>query len=432
MTFAGTARVHKSLPAWRRVARAGVAVAAASVLLAACGGGDQVKKFRPSKIVSFGDEASALVSETVNLSGGGTATVHGLKYGVNALNVYRNGSASLLDMDQKESSASGTTKSILAASSQPAWANFPTNTRNVTAVETLYGSDVVVIKYDNLDTLVTDGTTTTTEQLDINYRYNYSCVDNMLWMQVVARRYGLGYQAQCPADTGRSGAYTYAQNGAKVAETAAQVAAHRSELDSGTLVTLMAGQNDVLEVYGQLKAGTLTLSAAEAELKTRGGSLAAVANDIIKTGARVLLIRLGNLGRSPLAISEGRVNDLSELTKAFNDGLLSKVTNDGHKIAMWNFYDQTEYMYDIISKGNNRSYDNINNISTPLCSSTGYKPDATSVATTGNGLLYCSNNTLNSGVSTSTYFWADQTRMGPAGHSALGNRAYDQADNNTL
>lgn len=425
MTFAGTARVHKSLPAWRRVARAGVAVAAASVLLAACGGGDQVKKFRPNKIVSFGDEASALVSETVNLSGGGTATVHGLKYGVNAVSVYRNGSASLLGVDQDKSSV--TNKSILAASSQPAWANFPTNTRSVTAVETLFGSDVVVIKYDNLDTLVSDNTT---EQLDINYRYNYSCVDNLLWNQIVARSYGLGYNAQCPADT-RSGAYTYAQNGAKVADTAAQVAAHRSELDSGTLVTLMAGQNDVLEVYAQLKAG-LPIDAAKAELKARGGALSAVANDIIKTGARVLLIRLGNLGRSPLAISEGRVNDLSELTKAFNDGVLSKVTNDGHKIAMWNFYDQTEYMNNYIRDNPGRSYDSINNMTNALCSSSGYKPDATSVATSGGGLLYCSNNTLNSGVSTSTYFWADQTRMGPAAHSALGTRAYDQADNNTL
>lgn len=435
MTFAGTVPVHKSLPAWRRLAHTGVALAAATVLLAACGGGDQVKKFRPTQIVSFGDEASALVTETVNISGGGTGTVRGLKYSVNALSVYRNGAADLVSVDQAVAPVSG--NAILDASAQTSWGYYPTQTSAVTGVEILLGDiDVVVRQFLALPTLVTASGTTTTEAVDISYRYTYSCADLPLWNQIVARSYGLGFKSQCPLDSG-SGAVTYAQGGATVATTATQVAAHRGELTSDTLVTLMAGQNDVLELYDQLKANTITLDSARAELTNRGSALAAIANDIIKTGARVLLVRLPDLGLSPLAREDGRTEDLRKLTLAFNDGILNKITNDGRKIALFNFYDYTNYMDEYVRDG--RSYDSITNISTELCNATTYKPDGTVVTSgsvaplyAGDGLLYCNGLTLNSGRTVANYFWASKTNMGPAAHSSLGTRAYDLADNNPL
>jgi outer membrane lipase/esterase len=42
--------------------------AATSVLLAACGGGDQVKKFEPARVISFGDENSVITSSGANYS----------------------------------------------------------------------------------------------------------------------------------------------------------------------------------------------------------------------------------------------------------------------------------------------------------------------------------------------------------------------------
>lgn len=430
MTFAGTALIHQSLPAWRRVSRTGVALAATTVLLAACGGGDQVKKFKPANIVSFGDEASALVTETV----GSTGSVLGLKYGVNALSLYPNRKADLTTVDLTLAPVSSNT--ILANTSQTGWSIYPTVTHTVTGIETLSGSNVVVVQYEDLPTQVTNGTTTSTEAVDINYRYNYSCYDSPLWIQIVARNYGKGYNSQCPMEGG-TGAVTYAEGGAKVASVATQVAAHRGELNSETLVTLMAGQNDVLELYAQLKANAITLDSARAELTNRGGALAAIANDIIKTGARVLLVRLPDLGLSPLAREEGRTEDLRKLTLAFNEGILNKITNDGRKIALFNFYDYTNYMDEYVR--DNRTYDNIGNMSAPLCSDTVYKPDTTQVAGgsvaplyAGDGLLYCSSLTLNSGASTTSYFWASKTNMGPAAHSSLGTRAYDLADNNPL
>lgn len=435
MTFAGTARVHKSLPAWRRLARASVAMGAAAMLLSACGGGDQVKKFKPTKIVSFGDEGSALVSETLTTTVG-SKPVRGLKYGVNAISFYRNTKAdSPLNESLPQVPAATSGNTLLATSSQTAWASYPDVSNyastSVLDVENISDSDVVVLQYQGLSTLVTNSSNATLppEAVDIGYRYTYSCIDNLLWVQIVARNYGLGYNSQCPMDS-RSGATTYAESGATVADTASQVAAHRGELTSDTLVTLLAGQNDVLEVYAQVKAGTLTLDSAKSELINRGSALAVIANDIIKTGARVLLVRLPDLGLSPLANTDNRVDDLKELTLAFNKGILNKVTNDGHKIALFNFYDYTRYMYDAIRNG--KTYDNIANISTPVCGTNGRKPDGSLVSVSGDGLLYCSNLTLNSGVSTSTYFWADQTRMGPAAQAFLGTRAYELADNNPL
>ena len=430
MTFAGTVPVHKSLPAWRRLARTGVALAATTALLTACGGGDQVKKFKPANIVSFGDEASALVTETV----GSTGSVLGLKYGVNALSLYPNRKADLTTVDLTTAPVSGNT--ILANDSQTGWSLYPTVTHSVTGIETLSGSNLVVVQYEDLPTQVTDGTTTSTEAVDINYRYSYSCYDSPLWIQIVARTYGKGYNSQCPMEGG-TGAVTYAEGGAKVAAVATQVAAHRGELNSETLVTLMAGQNDVLELYAQLKANAITLDSARAELTNRGGALAAIANDIIKTGARVLLVRLPDLGLSPLAREDSRTSDLTALTLAFNNGILNKITNDGRKIALFNFYDYTHYMDEYVR--DNRTYDNIGNMSAALCSDTVYKPDTTQVVGgsvaplyAGDGLLYCNSLTLNSGASTTSYFWASKTNMGPAAHSSLGTRAYDLADNNPL
>lgn len=440
MTFAGTARVHKSLPAWRRMARVSVAMGAAAVLLSACGGGDQVKKFKPTAIVSFGDEGSALVSETLTTSAG-SKPVRGLKYGVNAVSRYRNTkAASPLKESDPEVTTATSGNALLAIGSQTAWTDYPAAADYsppavVLDVEALSGADVVLLQYQGLKTLVTDSTSATVpEGVDISYRYTYSCYDSPLWIQIVARNYGLGYKTQCPMESG-SGGTTYAENGATVAGTAAQVAAHRGELNSSTLVTLMAGKNDVVEVYAQLKAGTLSPDAAKAELTTRGAALAAIANDVIKTGARVLLVRLPDMGLSPLAqanANTGGVNTLYDLTRAFNNGILNNVTNDGHKIALFNFFDYSRYMYNYIRDGN--TYDNIVNLSTPVCSSTvGRKPDGTLVTdTSGAGLLYCNSYTLNSGVSTSTYFWADQTRMGPAAHASLGTRAFQLADDNPL
>lgn len=440
MTFADTVHVHTSLPAWRRLARGGVAMAAAAVLLSACGGGDQVKEFRAAKMVSFGDEYSALVSGEVSLTAGGTATVHGLKYSVNHLEITFN---TKLGEVAAEETQSNNNNALLPNIDQALWAEFPQDlgtsysTLSITGVDTSNGTDAVVLRFADLQSLVTGSVQ---EPANINYRYVYSCFDSPLWIQVVARKYRLGFNSQCPSVNEQAGAVTYAAGGATVADTAAQAAAHRGELNADTLVTLMAGQNDVLQAYAQVKAGTLTLDAAKASMTTQGGALSAIANDIIKTGARVVLVRLGDLGLSPLAIQDGGDGQsrLRALTLAFNNGLLNKLKNDGHKIVLFNFYDQTHYIYEAVRDGKG-AYDNITNMSVPVCSDTVRRPDGTRVVSgsvaplyAGEGLLHCNLYTINSGVTLDTYFWASKTHLSPAGHAFLGARVVEQLNDSKL
>lgn len=64
--------------AFRRAALTGAALCA-TALIAACGGGDQVDQFQPSRIVSFGDETNVIVENNADTS------QDGRNYGVNDL-----------------------------------------------------------------------------------------------------------------------------------------------------------------------------------------------------------------------------------------------------------------------------------------------------------------------------------------------------------
>lgn len=427
MTIAGTAQVHNSLPAWRHWARTGAAVslAAMAVLLTACGGGDQVNEFKPAKMVSFGDEGSALVEQSV----GSVGTIKGAKYGVNAMSLYTGYDSSLAIL-----APTGLPATATLTTTQAAWVDYPSSGENTAALALNTLNDAFLVqRVFNLSTTYTDTSLsgTQTGSFDVTYQYAYSCVDNRLWVQILANSYGFGFKSQCPMET-RSGAVTYAENGATVTSTATQVANHRAELGSDTLVTMMAGQNDILDAYAQVKAGTLTLDAAKANMTTKGGELATIVNDIIKTGARVLLVKLPDLGVSPLALNDGGVgpNRLEELSKAFNNGILNKITNDGTKIGLVNFYDYSRYI-----KESPSSY-GFNNVTTPLCDATVYQPDGTPVTGGrtapfygGAGLLNC-NSLTTSGQSVTTYFWADEVHLSPGAHSYLGSLAYNRAKDN--
>ena len=423
MTIAGTVQVHKSLPAWRRLARVGVvtSIAATAVLLTACGGGDQVKKFKPTKIVSFGDENSALVE--VNVGGNGTVTtIKGFKYGVNDIGIAKVGA-----------DPSGLT----VDSTQTAWIDFPavgsavsnTLAGSLTATSSYYQ----VVQDFNLTTLYTNSSSGTQP---VTYTYTYYCASNRLWNQILANSYGLGYKTQCPSET-YSGAVTYAENAATVTSTATQVSAHRGELDSNTLVTVMAGQNDVLNAYAEIRAGTLTLDSAKSRMTAQGAALAAIVNDVIKTGARVLVVKLPDLGVSPLGIADPALPDgssaatnLAALVLAFNNGILNTITNDGTKIGLVNFYDYTRYIHDSPT-----NYGFTEMVSSVCQTTSVYKPDgtATSGARTaplygGDALLYCNSYTITN--SASTYFWSDEVHLSPGAHAYLGSLAYSRADDN--
>lgn len=383
--------------------RFGLVVMACSALaLSGCGGGSRAKDYVPDRVVTFGDENSAISSlDADGYTSSGltdTATHHvnlkGLTYTVNSYTQ---------DVAITCTNANFVSNKCAHVDTTPAFATAATTVWNV--VDTSgFPNLVTKIEHDTVN-----GVYRTTNS-------GYFCSTNTIWAQVVAHGFGKGYSAQCPLD--RDGAENYAAYGAKVADISAQVAAHRGSLGAGVLVTLMAGQNDILEVYAAVHAGSMTEDSANAALQSRASTMASTVRDIISTGAKVALALTPDLGESPKAYTGGEDRALlTRLTKVFNDKLyITELGNtSGRSLAGVNPEPYTNtgtrsasYVYQ-----------------TPVCNlASVVRPDGATVISTDPDynvrVKYCNNSTLVTNGSTSTYIWADDVHFAPVGHALIG------------
>ena len=312
-------------------------VAASSVLamllLASCGGGQQVQKYVPTRIVSFGDEASVI-------------TDAGLKYTNNGI------------------------KDL-------------TTTGNVVTID---------------------------------------CTLNPIWNQIVAQYYGLVFP-QCNPTSVATSNLIFAANGAKVADVTAQIDAFLGQpnvFTSSTLVTMLAGQNDVLEQYALVKAGTVTEADAEAAVGLAGSAMADQVNRVGLAGAKVLISTVADVGTTPFGLAEntatpGRAAFLSLLTSRFNSKLRVGLINDG-KMTGLVLSDES------ISSGVKNPGVTFVDVTTPVC-------DPAKAAT----LLDCNTSTLIAAASASTgdpWLWADQLHLSSGGQRVVGNLAVTRATGN--
>ena len=395
MSIAAVRRPVSSARAVRGLGAVALA-AALAVGLSACGGGDQVNKFTPGKMVSFGDELSYIGSQQVQ-----GQTLLGQKYGVNYV---------IKDTAYYISNVLQTSDTSIAT----------------LAADTTYGSPVYGIDLNGLRFLTAE-TSATTPANQRQARAYWACsLDGRLWTQILANSYGLGYASACPDD--KAGAETYAEVGAKVADVLAQFAARRAQLDSSTLVTVWAGQNDVLEQLALVKVTPSLLESAKAELKARGERLGQAVNGLLGTGARVLLVTVPDLSKAPGAT--GYTSQLSELTQAFNAGLigLNGVVNDGTKIGLVKAYDLVK---DIAENPGN--YGSINTTSAMCDTAALRRPDGTS----STSLLDCvydavgtgAGSTL-SGATPTTHLWASDYLLAPLGQAKVGALAFTRLSNN--
>lgn len=171
------------------------------------------------------------------------------------------------------------------------------------------------------------------------------CATYPVWPQVVADGYGMVFKECNPKAVATTAAVMKASVGAKVADVVAAVAAYEATavFTPQTLVTVMAGQHDILAAYTAFDAGTLTRAQAKAQLATVGKTLGALVNRVANqgSGARVLYATPPNLGYSPFALAEitrtgdaERANVLKEMTLAFVEGLRLEVINDGRYAAL--------------------------------------------------------------------------------------------------
>lgn len=245
---------------------------------------------------------------------------------------------------------------------------------------------------------------------------NIDCASSPIWVQSLARLYGFSF-AECnttsePTPKARMLAFA----GAKVADVTAQVEAQVAAggFRDKDLATVLAGANDILELYGQYP------SLAEAtlidEARARGQRLARVVNRLVELGVKVVVSDLPDLGLTPFALSEralggsfDRAAFLTRLTSAFNEQLGVSVLLDGRFVGLM----QAQLRFEAI--GRFPPSFGLSNITTPVCTVP---------------LPNCTTATLLPEAQPAGFLWADDLRLAPGGQAQLASLAIDRAQRN--
>lgn len=269
---------------------------------------------------------------------------------------------------------------------------------------------------DESSLITSEGKKYTVNALDSTDEVN--CASNQLWVQSVATNFDLAF-IECNSDnviapTGK----IYAEAGAKVADLENQLDSFFANdgFNSKDLVTVLAGVNDVLEIYALYpQQGVDSLKELAGE---RGRALAEQVNRIANADGRVLIVTLPDLGLTPYALAESesksdtnRSELLTDLTSAFNTEMRTNIINDGHLIGL---VLGDEMVQGIVKNPSSYGY---TDVTTAVCLSTAVLPD-------------CTTKTLVTDGSGDTWLWADSTRLSPGGQSRLGTLAVSRATSN--
>jgi outer membrane lipase/esterase len=244
------------------------------------------------------------------------------------------------------------------------------------------------------------------------------CSSNAIWTQYLVATYPQLVLKECNPNTADAKSLAYAEAGATVADAAAQIDSHLlADTFTGTdLVTVLAGQNDILAQYALYDGSNEDTLLAT--LAAAGSALAGQVNRVANAGGKVLIVTVPDLGLSPFAVAEeasnaGRAAFLTKLTDKFNVALRSNIINDGRMIGLVNGYDITQTLFKY------PSIYGFTNVTTAAC-------DTTKAAT----VELCTTLTLITDATSSAYLWADATHLSPAGQRRLGEAAVGRATNN--
>jgi outer membrane lipase/esterase len=244
------------------------------------------------------------------------------------------------------------------------------------------------------------------------------CATSPIWIQSLASAFGLVF-AECNPDK------VVAPTGKIYATPGATVAGVKTQLDSffasggfnaKDLVSVLAGANDVLEIYAQYpqqSANTLKALAGQ-----RGRELATQVNRIANADGRVIISTLPDLGLTPFALAEraakpdtDRAKLLTELTTEFNTQMRLNIINDGHLIGL---VLADEMVQAIVRYPSSFGY---SDVTQAVCLSSAVLPNCTTKTLVANG-------------SGDTWLWANDRLLSPAGQSRLGTLAQSRATNN--
>ncbi|RZL01444.1 MAG: hypothetical protein EOP36_11480 [Rubrivivax sp.] len=455
--------------------RTGVAVAAClavTTLVAGCGGGDRVKSFQPTQIIAFGDEASAFddtvaaasaSDRLVQFNGGGVVS-YAARYTINVVADSPTFSCKTAAPDKDvtagcSSNPNATLSTPLVAADIPSNAfvlpqsSVSGNVRTISSIIPIV-NEVVTGTFRDLSTGVAVSGVPSPIYLSTDHIYycsmDFGNGDFGNWVQRVAHGLGgsglsLGGASGCPQDLGNG--RSFAKWGAKVDDVNTQVMANLGALRDGVLVTMLAGQNDIMAAYQSVRTSPATSDAAHKLMRDKGAQLAGIINTIVGTGARVVYLTVPDMGKSPEAIAEPGL--ATTLTHAFNEGykgsgegnesggLVLSVINNGHKIVKVDGYNLIASLgatYGAVSACElDPAKVVMPNGTTVAAAAAAANPVWTSSTIEKAVLLNCRSNNLrvisgNHAASPPTpevrltyvdYLWADGRRLAPIGHAQL-------------
>lgn len=271
---------------------------------------------------------------------------------------------------------------------------------------------------DESSVLRNDGRKYTVNALVSGSTSAIDCGSNPIWVQSLAAAYGLAF-AQCPGSSVvEPNSLIFATPGAKAADLTMQIdnAQTNGGFGPGDLVTVLVGVNDVIEQFNQYP--NVGQDQLLANVEAAGAEVAAQVNRLADLGAKVLISTIPEVGRMPFAgdRSAGSTNGspaiLTALSKRFNDAMLSRLLNDGHKIGLIQLDEYVTAIDNATQAGLSSGYTN-----TTL--------GACSVA-----LPNCTTATLVGDAVGAVWFWADDRHLGPTAQSYLGSLALSRAQNN--
>ena len=272
------------------------------------------------------------------------------------------------------------------------------------------------------------------------------CRLNLLWVQWLASNpdYNFVFE-QCNFNNAAVTAFNYATAGAKVADAVGQVNAWLNAGNSfgpTDLVTVMVGQNDIIEIYEAYKAlpkDQQTLDAQNAAVTAalnRGKTLAALFTNVITNSsnkkARALYVVIPDVGKTPYGLSQPDDGALlSRMTfgvgkkyEGFNLGLRNNIANNGRSLGLVDGYN---LFFNLTN--NTENYANNNGIFD--LTGAGCLPANQPAYNPADTAAYCNSSTLVSNTTGDAYYlWADQTHFGKQAHYLLGDRARFLAENN--
>lgn len=250
----------------------------------------------------------------------------------------------------------------------------------------------------------------------LNANGGLDCAAQPLWVQTLASVYRFEF-AECNPTSIEPKAFMRAFAGARVADVAAQVEAQVAAggFRDKDLATVLAGTNDILELYAQYPGRSVPNLLAEA--RVRGERLAGVVNRLVGLGVKVIVSDLPDLGLSPYALAQKALDPtgvnrallITELGQAFSEQLGVKVILDGRYVGL--VQAQLRFRSIGISPGSFA----LANITDGICTV---------------GLPNCTTATLLTGSDPTSFLWADDTRLSPGGHTQLATLAIDRARRN--